>query len=161
MNALFGCRHWRLLLPTPRLRHEVPWLAVGRSMPVARKNPTHIVRAIRRASSYLDWNSLNHTVDGRNPAPPGTYKTLYLMGWCSLHLNWFSRQISGCHQRCTWPLWVGMPTIAGCVAAGLLVKSSTPSRCEKQNGEQNPRALAASNLHPRRETVARQNKNMA
>eukprot|EP00434_Breviolum_minutum_P031404 symbB.v1.2.027773.t1/scaffold2874.1/size68342/5 len=48
-------RHWRLLLSTQRLRHEVPWLAVG------------------------------------------------------------------------------------CVAAGLLVKSSTPSRCEKQNGEQNPR----------------------
>ena len=35
------------------------------------------------------------------------------------------------------------PSPAGCVAAGLLVKSSTPSRCEKQNGEQNPRALAS------------------
>ena len=57
---------------------------------------------IMLSKSYLprrcDWKDAffyksPNTVDGRNPAPPGMYKTLCILGYRS-YITWFSRRIS-------------------------------------------------------------------
>ena len=42
---------------------------------------------------------LAHTVDGRNPTPPGICKTPVNNGISTTNLNWWVYRISGCHQQ--------------------------------------------------------------
>ena len=39
------------------------------------------------SSLYHNFKKTHHTLDGRNPAPPGTYKTWQIMGYL-LYINW-------------------------------------------------------------------------
>ena len=57
------------------------------------QNPISPEDVIERTRFLSFFYKSPNTVDGRNPAPPGMYKTLCILGYRS-YITWFSRRIS-------------------------------------------------------------------